>query len=44
MKTRLNVAELDVSSFEITEVVAREAVWPCTGCVSGCGINPPADA
>ncbi|MBB4639669.1 hypothetical protein [Longimicrobium terrae] len=41
MKT-LNISDLDVATFEISDKVTREAVWPCTGCLSGCGINPPA--
>lgn len=41
MKT-LNISDLDVASFEISDKVTFEAKWPCTGCLSGCGINPPA--
>ncbi|HEY0016367.1 MAG TPA: hypothetical protein VGC13_08615 [Longimicrobium sp.] len=44
MKPTLNPEDLKVSSFETSaaDKVAHEAVWPCTGCMSGCGIQPPA--
>lgn len=43
---RLNVEDLQVSSYSIDEKSAISPIGPggycCTGCVSGCGINPTA--
>ena len=40
---RLDPDSLEVSSFAMSEVIGPGGIgYCCTGCVSGCGINPTA--
>lgn len=40
---KLTLDALTITTFATEDQVTHAAKWPCTGCVSGCGILPPAD-